>query len=135
YIGKNEDPRQAGKRPDLVARAIVPDVLMEPHSAALGLTFYTGKMFPKEYVGDAFVALHGSWNRALRSGYKVVRIPFRNGKPVGGYENFMTGWVPDEKGREVWGRPVGVTVIRDGSLLVVDDGGNKVWRITYTGKK
>jgi glucose/arabinose dehydrogenase len=135
YIGKNEDPRQAGKRPDLVASAIVPDVLMEPHAAALGLTFYTGKMFPKEYVGDAFVALHGSWNRALRSGYKVVRIPFRNGKPVGGYENFMTGWVPDEKGREVWGRPVGVTVIRDGSLLVVDDGGNKVWRITYTGKK
>lgn len=135
YIGNNEDPRQAGKRPDLVAKAIVPDVLIEPHAAALGLAFYQGRMFPKEYVGDAFVALHGSWNRALRSGYKVVRIPFRNGRPVGGYENFLTGWVPDEKGREVWGRPVGVTVIRDGSLLVVDDGGNKVWRISYSDRK
>ncbi|MFZ4985884.1 MAG: PQQ-dependent sugar dehydrogenase [Blastocatellia bacterium] len=135
YIGRNEDPRQAGKRPDLVAKAVVPDVLIEPHAAALGLAFYNGKMFPREYVGDAFVALHGSWNRALRSGYKVVRIPFRDGRPVGGYENFLTGWVPDEKGREVWGRPVGVTVIRDGSLLVVDDGGNRVWRITYSGRK
>ena len=135
YIGSNEEPRLKGKRPDLVAKAIVPDVLVEPHAAALGLTFYNGRMFPKEYVGDAFVALHGSWNRALRSGYKVVRIPFKNGKPEGGYENFLTGWVPDEKGREVWGRPVGVTVIRDGSLLVVDDGGNKVWRITYNGRK
>ncbi|NBO63684.1 MAG: sorbosone dehydrogenase family protein, partial [Acidobacteria bacterium] len=135
YIGSNVDPRQAGKRADLVAKAIVPDVLIEPHAAALGLAFYNGKMFPKEYVGDAFVALHGSWNRALRSGYKVVRIPFRNGRPEGGYENFLAGWVPDEKGREVWGRPVGVTVIRDGSLLVVDDGGSKIWRITYTGRK
>jgi glucose/arabinose dehydrogenase len=135
YIGSNEEPRLKGKRPDLVAKTIVPDVLVEPHAAALGLTFYNGRMFPKEYVGDAFVALHGSWNRALRSGYKVVRIPFKNGKPEGGYENFLTGWVPDEKGREVWGRPVGVTVIRDGSLLVVDDGGNKVWRITYNGRK
>ena len=135
YIGSNEEPRLKGKRPDLVAKAIIPDVLVEPHAAALGLTFYNGRMFPKEYVGDAFVALHGSWNRALRSGYKVVRIPFKNGKPEGGYENFLTGWVPDEKGREVWGRPVGVTVIRDGSLLVVDDGGNKVWRITYNGRK
>lgn len=135
YLGQNEDPRQAGKRPDLVAKAIVPDVLVEPHAAALGLTFYTGKMFPKEYVGDAFVAFHGSWNRALRSGYKVVRIPFKDGKPVGGYENFLTGWVTDERGREVWGRPVGVTMIADGSLLIVDDGGNKIWRITYEGKK
>jgi glucose/arabinose dehydrogenase len=135
YLGQHEDPRLAGKRPDLVAKAIVPDVLVEPHAAALGLAFYTGKMFPKEYVGDAFVAFHGSWNRALRSGYKVVRIPFRDGKPVGGYENFLTGWVTDERGREVWGRPVGVTMISDGSLLIVDDGGNKVWRITYEGKK
>ncbi len=135
YIGSNEDPRQKGRRPDLVAKAIVPDVLVEPHSAALGIAFYTGKMFPKEYQGDAFVALHGSWNRALRSGYKVIRIPFKNGKPAGGYENFLTGWVPDEKGTDVWGRPAGISMIRDGSLLVVDDGGNKIWRITYTGKK
>src|SRR5215470_5464650 len=96
---------------------------------------YTGKMFPKEYVGDAFIALHGSWNRSKRSGYKVIRIPFEKGKPEGGYENFLTGWVPDESGQEVWGRPVGVRMIRDGSLLVVDDGGKKVWRVTYKGKK
>src|SRR5262245_13115123 len=97
--------------------------------------FITGEMFPKEYQGDAFVALHGSWNRSRRSGYKVIRIPFANGKPEGGYENFLMGWVPDETGEGVWGRPVGVTMIRDGSLLVVDDGGKKVWRVTYSGKK
>jgi glucose/arabinose dehydrogenase len=131
YIGQNEEPRLQGKRPDLVAKTIVPDVLVEAHSAALGLVFYTGKMFPKEYHGDAFVALRGSWNRALRSGYKIIRIPFKNGKPEGGYENFLTGWVPDEAGKEVWGRPVGLAVIGDGSLLIVDDGGNKVWRVTY----
>lgn len=134
YMGKNPDPRVKNPRTDLVSRALVPDVLLEPHSAALGIVFYTGKMFPKEYQGDAFVALHGSWNRANRSGYKVVRIPFANGKPEGGYENFLMGWVPDETGKSVWGRPVGVTVIRDGSLLVVDDGGKKIWRVTYGGK-
>jgi len=135
YMGQNLDPRVKNPRKELVARAIVPDVLIEPHSAALGIVFYTGKMFPKEYQGDAFVALHGSWNRSKRSGYKVIRIPFANGKPEGGYENFLMGWVPDETGEGVWGRPVGVTMIRDGSLLVVDDGGKKVWRVTYTGKK
>jgi glucose/arabinose dehydrogenase len=135
YLGQNEEPRQKGKRPDLVAKAIVPDVLVEAHSAALGLVFYTGKMFPKEYEGDAFVALHGSWNRSRRSGYKVICIPFKDGKPEGGYENFMTGWVTDDAGREVWGRPVGLAVIRDGSLLVVDDGGNKIWRVTYKAAK
>jgi glucose/arabinose dehydrogenase len=131
YIGQHEDPRMAGKRPDLVAKAIVPDVLLEAHCAALGLVFYTGKMFPSEYQGDAFVAMHGSWNRSRRSGYKVVRIPFKNGRPEGGYENFLVGWVQDDLGKEVWGRPVGLTMIRDGSLLVVDDGGKKVWRVTY----
>jgi glucose/arabinose dehydrogenase len=135
YMGQNVDPRVKNPRKELVARAIVPDVLIEPHSAALGIVFYTGKMFPKEYQGDAFVALHGSWNRSRRSGYKVIRIPFANGRPEGGYENFLMGWVPDETGANVWGRPVGVTMIRDGSLLVVDDGGKKVWRVTYTGKK
>jgi glucose/arabinose dehydrogenase len=135
YMGKNLDPRVKNPRMELVARAIVPDVLLEPHSAALGIVFYTGRMFPREYQGDAFVALHGSWNRSRRSGYKVVRIPFEKGKPEGGYENFLMGWVPDETGEAVWGRPVGVTMIRDGSLLVVDDGGKKVWRVTYTGKK
>ncbi len=135
YMGQNLDPRVKNPRKELVARAIVPDVLIEPHSAALGIVFYTGRMFPREYQGDAFVALHGSWNRARRSGYKVIRIPFANGKPEGGYENFLMGWVPDDTGQGVWGRPVGVTMIRDGSLLVVDDGGKKVWRVTYTGKK
>ena len=135
YIGSNPDPRLEGKRQDLVSKAIVPDVLVEAHSAALGLVFYTGRMFPADYSGDAFVALHGSWNRSMRSGYKVVRIQFKNGRPEGGYENFVTGWVPDEAGKEVWGRPVGLTQLRDGSLLIVDDGGNKIWRVTYSGKK
>lgn len=131
YLGQHEDPRRKGERPDLVAKAIVPDVLLEPHGAPLGITFYTGDMFPAEYKNNAFVALHGSWNRSLRHGYKVIRIPFKDGKPEGWYENFMTGWMTDTASKEVWGRPVGVTVIRDGSLLVVDDGGKKVWRVTY----
>jgi len=134
YMGSNVDPRVKNPRMDLVKRAIVPDVLIEPHSAALGIVFYTGRMFPAEYRNDAFVALHGSWNRKNRTGYKVIRIPFEKGKPEGGYENFLTGWVPDETAPEVWGRPVGLAVIRDGSLLVVDDGGKKIWRVTY-GKK
>lgn len=131
YIGKNIDPRMEGKRADLVAKTIVPDVLFEAHCAALGLVFNTGQMFPAEYKNDAFVAMHGSWNRARRTGYKVVRIPFENGKPEGGYEDFLTGWVPDAEGKDVWGRPVGLLTIRDGSLLVVDDGGRKIWRIRY----
>jgi glucose/arabinose dehydrogenase len=135
YIGKNPDPRMEGKGKELIEKAIVPDVLFEAHCAALGLVFYTGKMFPKEYQGDAFVAMHGSWNRSARHGYKVVRVPFEKGKPEGGYENFLVGWVQDDSAKEVWGRPVGLAMIRDGSLLVVDDGGNKVWRITYQGKK
>jgi glucose/arabinose dehydrogenase len=135
YIGKNVDPRVKAPRMDLVNRAIAPDVLIEPHSAALGIVFYTGNMFPAEYRNDAFVALHGSWNRKQRTGYKVIRIPFEKGKPEGGYENFLTGWVPDENAPEVWGRPVGLTVLRDGSMLVIDDGGKKIWRVTYKGKK
>jgi glucose/arabinose dehydrogenase len=135
YIGKNVDPRMEGKGKDLVEKALVPDVLFEAHCAALGLVFNTGKMFPKEYQGDAFVAMHGSWNRSSRNGYKVVRIPFEKGKPEGGYENFLVGWVQDDSAKEVWGRPVGLAMIRDGSLLVVDDGGKKIWRVTYTGKK
>ncbi len=134
YMGSNVDPRVKAPRMDLVKRAIVPDVLIEPHAAALGIVFYTGTMFPAEYRNDAFVALHGSWNRKNRSGYKVIRIPFEKGKPEGGYENFLTGWVPDEAGPDVWGRPVGLTMIKDGSLLVVDDGGKKIWRVTYKKK-
>jgi glucose/arabinose dehydrogenase len=128
YIGKNPDPENGTKRPDLVQKTITPDVLIQAHSAALGLAFYTGKMFPAEYQGDAFVALHGSWNRAEPTGYKIVRFRMKDGKPVGGYDDFITGWFTDGK---VWGRPVGLLVAQDGSLLIVDDGGKRIWRVTY----
>jgi glucose/arabinose dehydrogenase len=137
YAGPKEDPRRKGDRTDLVQKTIAPDVLIQAHSAVLGLTFYQGQMFPKEYQGDAFVALHGSWNRTKRTGYKIVRIHFANGRPVGGYEDFLTGWMLGEDQKEVWGRPVGLTTMKDGSLLITDDveGHNKIWRVTYTGKK
>ena len=130
YLGQNEDPRRKGERPDLVAKAIVPDVLIQAHSAVLGMTFYEGKMFPSDFQGDAFVALHGSWNRTLRTGYKIIRIKFNNGKPAGGYDDFVTGWMLGEDKAEVWGRPVGVSVLQDGSMLISDDGGHKIWRVT-----
>jgi glucose/arabinose dehydrogenase len=132
YIGQNEDPRRKGERPDLVKKAIVPDVLIQAHSAVLGLVFYEGQMFPQEYRGDAFVALHGSWNRAKRTGYKIIRIRFRGGKPVGGYDDFVAGWMLGEGTPEVWGRPVGLLVLRDGSMLISDDGANKIWRVSYS---
>jgi len=137
YIGKNPDPDLGAKRPDMVAKAIVPDVLFPAHSAPTGLAFYTGDNFPAEYKGDAFVSLHGSWNTSEPHGYKVVRIRMKNGRPVGGYDNFLTGfWDGKSKNPPVaWGRPVGLTVAKDGSLLVADDVGQTVWRITYTGKK
>ena len=134
YNGPNEDPRRKGERPDLVGKTIVGDVLIQAHSAILGLLFYEGKMFPKDYRGDAFVALHGSWNRSKRTGYKIIRIHFRGGKPVGGYDDFLTGWMLDENSRDVWGRPVGLLVLPDGSMLITDDGANKIWRVTYRGK-
>jgi glucose/arabinose dehydrogenase len=135
YNGPNEDPRRAGERSDLVKKTIVGDVLIQAHSAVLGLVFYDGKMFPKDYRGDAFVALHGSWNRSKRTGYKIIRIRFRDGKPIGGYDDFLTGWMLDENSREVWGRPVGLLVMPDGSMLITDDGANKIWRVTYRGTK
>ncbi len=133
YIGQNEEPRRKGENPELVKKAIVPDVIFQSHVAALGIQFYTGKMFPKEYQGDAFVAFHGSWNRAKLSGYTVVRIPFdEKGKLEGNrYENFVSGWLPDENSNEVWGRPVGLLVHADGSLLIADDGARKIWRVSY----
>ena len=135
YLGQHEDPRRKGERPDLVAKAIVPDVLIQAHSAVLGMVFYEGKMFPADSQGDAFVALHGSWNRTSRTGYKIIRIKFKNGKPVGGYDDFVTGWMLGEDKPEVWGRPVGLLVLKDGSMLITDDGGNKVWRVTYSKPK
>ena len=136
YIGNNEDPRLKGQRPDLAGKVTVPDVLIQPHSAPLGLTFYPAHggaaAFPASYRGDAFVTLHGSWNRAKRSGYKVVRLKTVKGVPTGDYEDFLTGFVADDRG--VWGRPVGVAVARDGALLVTDDGGGMVWRVAYAQK-
>lgn len=132
YIGPNEEPRRKGEAPELVKKTIVPDVLFRSHVAALGIVFYTGTMFPQEYRNDAFVAFHGSWNRSKLSGYKIVRIPFKDGKPVmNAYEEFVSGWLPDETSNEVWGRPVGLLVHADGSLLITDDGANKIWRVSY----
>ncbi|RWF41233.1 MAG: sorbosone dehydrogenase family protein [Mesorhizobium sp.] len=131
YIGNNEDPRHKGERPDLAGKADIPDVLMQAHSAPLNIAFYDGKSFPEEYRGDAFVTLHGSWNRGNRTGYKIVRLLFKDGKPTGEYEDFMTGFVASNG--EVWGRPVGVAVAGDGSLIVSEDGNGTIWRVTYSG--
>jgi glucose/arabinose dehydrogenase len=133
YTGPNQDPRLAGKHLELKEKVIVPDVLLQSHSAPLCLTFYEGKQFPAEYRGDIFVTSHGSWNRAHRTGYKVVRVSTPNGKAAGDYEDFVTGFVVDDA--KVWGRPVGVTVANDGSLVFTDDASNSIWRVTYTGAK
>lgn len=137
YIGKYEDPRHAGERPDLAGKAIVPDVLEASHSASLEMTFYTATSgaaaFPADYRGDAFVALHGSWNRTIRTGYKVIRVLLNHGVPTGQYDDFLTGFVVDN--RSVWGRPVGVTVAHDGALLVTEDGNGTMWRVAYEGEK
>ena len=137
YIGRHEDPHHKGERPDLAARVIVPDVLIQAHSAPLGITFYTARggaaAFPNDYLGDAFVTLHGSWNRGQRTGYKLVRAPLRDGAPTRDYQDFMTGFVIDD--HDVWGRPVGVTVAADGALLVSDDGSGTIWRIAPTNPR
>ena len=139
YIGQHYDPRYIGGQPELVKKAIVPDVLIPAHSAPLGLAFYTGDQFPMRYRNGAFIALHGSWNRSKANGYKVVFVPFVNGMP-GPIEDFMTGFLLSEGGRNPdgsmapilqWGRPVGVTVARDGSLLVTDDQGGRIWQVKY----
>lgn len=132
YIGNNEDPRHVGERPDLKDKITIPDVLLQAHSASLGLTFYDGSSFPSEYRGDAFAAEHGSWNRSKRTGYKVVRIRLKDGVPTGEYEDFVTGFVVNDS--EVWGRPVGVTVARDGALLISEDGNGTIWRVSYQAK-
>lgn len=130
YFGANEDPRLKGKRPDLVKKTLVPDVDLGPHTASLGLAFYTRKNFPSKYQNGAFVGQHGSWNRSKLSGYKVVFVPFADGKPIGKAEDFLTGFIKDEKKSRVHGRPVGVTVIPDGSLLVTDDASNVIWQVS-----
>jgi glucose/arabinose dehydrogenase len=130
YIGNHQDPRHKGKHLELAGKIIVPDVLLQAHSASLCMTFYTAQQFPAQYHGWAFAAEHGSWNRARRTGYKVVCVPVHDGKPTGEYDDFLTGFVVDSE--SVWGRPVGVTVDKQGSLIVTDDGGNCIWRVRYT---
>lgn len=132
YIGGNQDPRHPGARPELKDKVIVPDVLLQSHLASLCLTFYTGRQFPDEYRNDGFAAEHGSWNRERRVGYKVVRVPLKDGVPIGEYQDFMTGFVTPEG--NVWGRPVGVAVGMDGSLFVTDDGSGTLWRVSYQKK-
>jgi glucose/arabinose dehydrogenase len=136
YMGKYEDPRHAGKRPDLAGKALVPDVPYTAHSAAVSLAFYDAtsgaSAFPAQYRGEGFAVLHGSWNRAFRTGHKVVRVLMKDGKPTGEYEDFLTGFIVSDG--DAWGRPVGIVVAKDGSLLLSDDGGNLVYRISYQGK-
>jgi glucose/arabinose dehydrogenase len=132
YSGNHPDPRIKDQRTDLVAKAIAPDILLAPHCAILDFLFYTGNQFPKEYRGGAFLANHGSSNRSLRIGYSISFVPFQNGKPSGPVRDFLTGWMlaPDRK--EVWGRPVGLLQLGDGSLLISDDGGKMIWRVSYS---
>jgi glucose/arabinose dehydrogenase len=133
YFGQHEDPRIKGdmKRPDLVASALVPDVALGSHTSSLGLQFYKGSSFPASYHNGAFVAQHGSWNRSHLSGYKVVFVPFSNGKPSGKPQDFLTGFIASDEKSEVYGRPVGVALLADGSLLITDDGGGKIWKVSY----
>jgi glucose/arabinose dehydrogenase len=131
YYGGHVDPRKAGQHPELVAKALTPDFTFAPHAATLGLVFYQRDAFPKQYRGGAFIAEHGSWNRATFNGYRVVYVPFAHGTPTGPAQDFLTGFIKDEAESEVYGRPVGLAVANDGSLLVADDGGNVVWRVTY----
>jgi glucose/arabinose dehydrogenase len=130
YIGAQEDPRLKDARPDLKDKVTVPDVLLQPHSAPLGMVFYTGSQFPAEYKGQAFAASHGSWNRTKRTGYKIIRVITKEGVPTGEYEDFVVGFVVDDA--TVWGRPVGVAVAKDGALLFSEDGGGTIWRVSHS---
>jgi glucose/arabinose dehydrogenase len=133
YIGNHYDPRHQGEHRELLGKVISPDVLLQAHTAPLAMTFYSSCQFPDEYQGDIFAAAHGSWNRAIPAGYEVVRVHLRNGIADGEYEDFLTGFITEQG--EVWGRPVGVTVAQDGSLLVSDDVSKTVWRVTYDDER
>jgi glucose/arabinose dehydrogenase len=130
--GGLQDPRHPGKHPELQSKVITPDILVNPHFASLEMMFYEGSQFPAEFKGDGFAAEHGSWNRAQRGGYEVIRLPMHNGHATGEYEDFLTGFVTSDG--QVWGRPVGVAQAKDGSLFVSDDGSRSIWHVTYTGK-
>jgi glucose/arabinose dehydrogenase len=135
YIGQNEDPRRKGEAPELVKKATVPDVLLGAHVAALDALFYTGKMFPAEYQGGALIARHGSWNRSKRVGYNVAFLPFKNARPAGELRDFLSGFMVAPDSGDVWGRPVGLLQLPDGSVLLTDDGGRKIWRIAYNASQ
>jgi glucose/arabinose dehydrogenase len=132
YSGGNQDPRHEGKHPELRGKVIVPDVLVQAHNASLQMTFCREGPFPREYLGDMFAAQHGSWNRSVRTGYEVIRVPLENGRATGEYIDFLTGFTTADG--QVWGRPVGVTFGRDGSLFVTDDSSNAIWRVSYVGR-
>ena len=132
YMGGHQDPRHVGKHPELQSKVITPDIIVGPHYASLEMMFYQGSQFPADYKGDGFACEHGSWNRAQRTGYEVIRLPMKNGHATGEYEDFLTGFTQGD-GR-VWGRPVGVAEAKDGSLFISDDGSNSIWRVIYTGK-
>jgi glucose/arabinose dehydrogenase len=135
YIGQHPQPGFAEMSPEKVKASVAPDLLFEAHSSAMDLVFYQGDQFPADYRGDLFVVLRGSWNRSEPTGYKIVRVRFKDGRPDGAYENFMTGfWVSGMERAEVWGRPTALAVMRDGSLLVADDTGGTIWRVTYDRK-
>lgn len=131
YFGTYEDPRHKGKRPDLVAKTLVPDIALGAHTASLGLTFYRANQFPKTYQNGMFIAQHGSWNRSELSGYKIVFIPFKDGKPIGPPQDFLTGFIANAKKSIVYGRPVCVAVLPDGTLLVSDDAAKTIWSVRY----
>jgi glucose/arabinose dehydrogenase len=132
YAGPHEDPRHPGERPDLVAASREPELLLPAHVALMDLLFYDGSMFPSDWRGDLILSEHGSWNRSRRVGYQLVRVRMKDGHPVG-YDDFVTGWMLAPERKEVWGRPVGLAELPDGSLLVVDDGSKSIWRVTYDG--
>ena len=132
YMGGHQDPRHEGKHPELQSKVITPDILVNPHFASLELMFYQGSQFPAEFKGDGFACEHGSWNRAQRSGYEVIRLPMKDGHATGEYEDFLTGFTQGDD--SVWGRPVGIAEARDGSLFVSDDGSRSIWHVIYAGK-
>jgi glucose/arabinose dehydrogenase len=131
-MGGHQDPRHVGKHPELQSKVITPDIIVNPHFASLEMMFYEGSQFPAEYKGEGFACEHGSWNRAQRSGYEVIRLPMKNGRATGEYEDFLTGFTIGDG--SVWGRPVGVAEAQDGSLFVSDDGTRSIWHVIYTGK-
>jgi glucose/arabinose dehydrogenase len=131
YMGGKQDPRHAGKHPELQAKVLTPDIILNPHFASLEMMFYTGAQFPTEFQGEGFACEHGSWNRARRAGYEVIRLPMKNGHATGEYEDFLTGFVTPAG--QVWGRPVGVAQASDGSLFVSDDASRSIWHVSYVG--